>query len=257
MKKITLLVALICLTLTGCFATEVVSGNGNIKTYDFEYENFDTVVLGNNFDVILEQSDDYYVEITCDSNIVDYLDVRVNSDTLYIRLDQFISYKNVAPIARVRLPTVEKISGSGASEISMINEFILDNNIEINLSGSSDFTGNFTARDFNASASGSSDFYSVINVDDLDIDLSGASSVTLEGKGHNLNLDISGASDADLVNIQLNNANVDLSGASDATININGSLNLEASGASSLEYKGDPTISSSELSGASEIIKIN
>ena len=48
---------------------------------------------------------------------------------------------------------------------------------------------------------------------------------------------------------------IDLSGASDAYLTVTELIDIKASGASSLKYKGDALIDHKDLSGASEIIK--
>jgi hypothetical protein len=59
----------------------------------------------------------------------------------------------------------------------------------------------------------------------------------------------------DLADFQIDDANVNLSGASHATVNLNGTLNVEASGASSLEYIGNPTLGNVNTSGGSSVNK--
>jgi len=51
------------------------------------------------------------------------------------------------------------------------------------------------------------------------------------------------------------NANIILSGASDGTINLDGRLDADLSGASTLEYIGEPTLGSLDISGASNLTK--
>jgi hypothetical protein len=49
------------------------------------------------------------------------------------------------------------------------------------------------------------------------------------------------------------NADVILSGASDATINLAGRLDADLSGASKLEYIGEPTLGVMDATGASTV----
>jgi hypothetical protein len=54
-------------------------------------------------------------------------------------------------------------------------------------------------------------------------------------------------------NFTVDNAFVDLSGASRASLDIEGRLDVDLSGASLLEYKGNPSLGEIDLSGASSI----
>ncbi len=257
MKKITALITLLCLVFTGCFATEVVVGNGITKTFIYDYTNFAKVDTGNNFNVIIEQSDNYYVEITCDENVKEYLDIKKTGNTLSIHLDQLVSYRKIEPTARIGMPYLESVNGSGACDIVFRNEFIIDNDLSIDLSGSSSFKGALQSKDLYIDVSGSSDVNATTIVSDIKIDLSGASNTTLNGTGKNLNLDLSGSSDVNLFNLNLENVIIELSGASTAQINASGNIKYSASGASKLQYKGLPEIKHLDLSGSSKIKKVD
>jgi hypothetical protein len=59
----------------------------------------------------------------------------------------------------------------------------------------------------------------------------------------------------DLENFHVNDANVILSGASHVTINLDGRLDVDASGLSNLEYIGEPTLGTINTSGGSNVNK--
>jgi hypothetical protein len=87
------------------------------------------------------------------------------------------------------------------------------------------------------------------------VDLSGASTFNAAGSASNLTSVISGASTLNLSNLTVNNAEMTLSGASNAQINLNGRLNAQLTGASTLQYSGSPTLGNISTSGASTISK--
>jgi len=104
--------------------------------------------------------------------------------------------------------------------------------IRFNISGASRVTGDITAGD-------------------ADFDISGASTVELQGSGSNIVVDASGASHAKLADFPVNNANVKLGGASNGTVNLDGRLDANLSGASRLSYIGEPTMGTINTSGGS------
>jgi len=83
--------------------------------------------------------------------------------------------------------------------------------------------------------------------------LSGASHASLKGTAGNLRLNVSGASHADLEELQIKDANVDVDGASHATVHPSGNLQARASGASSVQYAGQPANVDKQTSGASSV----
>jgi len=56
-------------------------------------------------------------------------------------------------------------------------------------------------------------------------------------------------------NFHVNDANVELSGASHATVYVAGRLDVSASGFSSLQYLGNPTLGNIDTSGGSTVTK--
>jgi hypothetical protein len=87
------------------------------------------------------------------------------------------------------------------------------------------------------------------------VNLSGASTLTAQGSGDDLEVHASGASNSDLTSFLVNDAFVDVSGASQATVNLTGILDVQASGASSVHYIGEPTLGVINTSGASTVNK--
>jgi hypothetical protein len=67
--------------------------------------------------------------------------------------------------------------------------------------------------------------------------------------------DASGASRFNLDDFTVNNADVDFSGASSGTVNLDGRLDADLSGASRLWYIGEPNMGNIDTSGASTISK--
>ena len=85
------------------------------------------------------------------------------------------------------------------------------------------------------------------------MDVSGAGSVDLSGSGSDLDVEASGGSNIDLADFPVDDTSVIASGASFVTVNIDGELSVDASGASRIEYLGNPTLGSIELSDASSV----
>ena len=109
--------------------------------------------------------------------------------------------------------------------------------IEFELSGASRVRGDITAGG------------------DARLNLSGASSVQLQGSASDLVIDASGASRVELDNFPVDNVDVKLSGASGATVNLDGRLDANLSGASKLSYIGEPTMGDVRTSGGSSVSK--
>ena len=87
----------------------------------------------------------------------------------------------------------------------------------------------------------------------VEVDTSGASKIELSGETSQLIVDVSGASNINAVELKAVNATVDASGASRVNVNVSGELRSEASGASNINYVGNPANVIKNTSGASTV----
>jgi hypothetical protein len=131
------------------------------------------------------------------------------------------------------MPQLGGLTVSGASRGTVAN-FNSTEAVNIAVSGASRVTGDITAGD-------------------IGFDVSGASTIELEGSADNMVAAVSGASRFSLDDFTVNNANVNISGASTGTINLDGRLDANVSGASTLLYVGDPVMGTINVSGASTL----
>ncbi|UCF96353.1 MAG: DUF2807 domain-containing protein [Spirochaetaceae bacterium] len=214
---------------------ERVSGSGRIVTENFDIRGFNRVDVSHAFQVEIVQGGSYEIEVRVDENLQPHLRVERRGDTLVIGLKPAISLntRNVTMEAKVRMPDLRGIQASGASDLR-ISGFSSAGDFEADLSGASFLEGDITARD-------------------VDIEASGASKIRLQGRARDLRLDLSGASNLDLGDFPAEDADIELSGASEVEVVLNGTLDIDASGASRLYFGGNPTMGRIDLSGASSI----
>jgi hypothetical protein len=133
------------------------------------------------------------------------------------------------------MPELRGLTASGASR-GTIFDFSSSEGLDITVSGASGVTGDITAGI-------------------VDFDISGASTIQLKGSANDMDANVSGASHFNLDAFTVNNADVNFSGASSGTVNLNGRLDANLSGASRLWYIGEPTMGDINTSGASTISK--
>jgi hypothetical protein len=81
-----------------------------------------------------------------------------------------------------------------------------------------------------------------INVENLFVEISGASEVDLSGIGQRLNAVIQGASKLNGYDFEVRNARIDANGVSHAKVYVTGTLEMEESFASEVDYRGNPQV---------------
>ena len=214
---------------------ERAGGSGRIVTEEFDIRGFSKLEVSHAFQVEVVRSSSYRVVIRVDDNLQEHLQVEKKRDTLVVGLKPSRSYnlRNTTLEAEIQLPELEMIDASGASEVR-ISGFSSSKDFQVNLSGASYLEGDVTARE-------------------VFIEVSGASRARLQGKAEILHVDASGASNLDLEDFPVEDADIELSGASEAAVVLNGTLDIDASGASRLYFGGSPTMGRVDLSGASSI----
>jgi len=257
MKKVLVALLVVALLtvglLVGC-AGPVVTGSANLVTKTYDFSDFNRVEVGSAFEVDIAQSGSYSVSVTADDNLFDYILVSKRGSTLKIRL-KTAHYIATHTKAEITMPELRGLELSGASK-GTISGFSSTENAEIEVSGASSVNlENISAGDVKFNISGASKVAGDLTSSDVDFDISGASTVELEGSAKDIDVNASGASYVKLADFTVRNAGVKLSGASNGTVNLDGRLDTDLSGASNLKYIGEPTMGDIDTSGSSSIRK--
>jgi hypothetical protein len=241
MKKrtVSIAVALMLVVLTlwgagGCTG-DIINGSGNLTTETHDLRDFSRIEAHSGFELEVTMSATFSIEITADDNVQEYIEVAQSGDTLSIRLRGTRFYNAVTLRARVTMPNLYQIELSGGSQATV--------------------TGFSSSHDFKAELSGGSQLSGDVSAGDAEFELSGGSQLEMEGSGEDLFIDASGGSRLDMEDFPIDDASISLSGGGRATINISGTLNVELSGGSRVEYVGEPDLGDLELSGDSKVIE--
>ena len=210
-----------------------LTGSGDVVTQTYDFSDFTGVHVASAFQAEIVRADDYSVEVTVDDNVIEHLQVEQKGDTVYIGLKPNLNLNRATQKARITLPVLTDLDASGAAAVDL-SGFQSSQNLQVDVSGASRVQGD-------------------IESGDLQTDVSGASTLRLTGSGEDADVKASGASTADLAAFSVANANANASGASRISLDVSGVLKAEASGASTVQYTGNPTVERSDASGASTI----
>ena len=224
---------------------------------------FTAISVSSAIDLYLTQSNKNAVAVSASNDeIRDHIITEVVGGTLIIRLGDkgtWFSWRkwgNYKTKAYVSIQDINALTASGASNVHLVNT-IESPKMRIKLSGASDFKGNIKAGVLMYQLTGASDYKGEISANSIDIDGSGASSIELIGKVDDLAIEVSGASTAKLYNLTAKGAILRASGASNIGVTVTEILRANSSGASDINYKGNPTVKESNTSGASSIRRRN
>ena len=240
------------LLLAGCSVAIISEEIGPTITVHYVFTDFTRIEIGHAFELEITQADIHTVQIMASESLLERVKVTQTGDKLEIDLENLFFHSYRSPRVKITMPELKGLYLSGASEGS-VSGFKSSDNFELILSGASELDMDMETGAFISELSGASEVSGYLKATSCDIDMTGASRIELSGSGGNVRLEASGASEAELGDFTVNDADIRFSGASDGIMHINGRLDADLSGASTLEYSGSPTLGDLELSGGSEL----
>lgn len=202
------------------------------------FSNFTSVSVSSAIDLYLKQDPAFSVKVETDDNLQPHILIREANGVLYIKQEDNTSLDATGKIkVYVSAPLFKSMEASGACNI--IGENLLSSNepIDIGLSGSSD------AR-------------LEVKTPKVSAGLSGASTLALKGEAKEFSVDGSGSSNLKCFDLLTEQTKIDVSGACDAEVFASVKLDVQASGASDIKYKGNAAVSQ-DISGAGSVKKVD
>jgi hypothetical protein len=237
-KSLLIVLAIMLGLFTSC-DHDSVRASGEVSSLDYSIPDYSTLKVSNAFTTYVTFSEtEESIRIEADDNLHSRIIVKKDGNQLIIKLKEFTSVRGNATLnAYIVTKNISNFDISGASELILENVWETTNG-QIELTGASNLKGEIISERLKLNMRGSSnlDLYGVISI--LDADLSGSSEI----RDFDLNVE---------------DLKIEMSGASDAFLSISETIDIRASGASSLNFKGNAKITYNRLTGASEIVKID
>lgn len=203
---------------------------------------FHAIKISNAFTVYISQGDEDAVAISASkAEYREKIITKVENGVLIIKFDDDKKFwKNwngdkQKLKAYISIKKIDRLNVSGACDV-FFEEGLSAEELSINLSGASDVNGKVEAKK-------------------LSIDISGASDMTISGNAVDVKVEASGASDFKGYDLITNYCDAKASGASSVNITVNKELNANASGASSVRFKGEGLIRDIKTSGSSNVTR--
>lgn len=236
MKKATLFIGLILTLgfLNSC-DHDSIRASGEVTSLDYSIPEYSELEVSDAFNVYVTFSDtEESIRIEANDNLHDKVVVKREGNSLVVRLKKFTTVRGNATLnAYIVTKNISTFDLRGASRVTLENEWN-HSDARVDLSGASNFTGEVAA-------------------ERLYLDMRGASNLDLFGNATSLNGKLSGSSDIRDYDLTVEHLKIELSGASEAFLSVNETIDIAASGASVLNYKGTATVNNQKLSGSSEI----
>ncbi|GGF23575.1 PspC domain-containing protein [Hymenobacter cavernae] len=221
------------------FPTELGAYGSGRRT--FNQRDFERIEASGAYRVYVRQGSEFKIEAAGEERDLRDLRVDTEGDRLIIRNRNSGSWfsfsnRNRNPVLiRVQVPTLRGLDLSGACR--------------------ADVAG-FSGEALTVEQSGACAAVLDVDVPRLDLDLSGACRTDLRGRANELHAEGSGACQIQALGLQSERANLELSGVSRARVRVANELRTDLSGASYVDYAGNPTEVKNETSGSSRVTHV-
>jgi hypothetical protein len=223
------------LCTTSCEDVLGIKGNGDKITDIRDVENFHALDISAEARVDVRVDSMYRVEVTCEENIIDFLETVEDNGVLKIHFDRDV-YDVDGLHIRVWAPNWDAIETNGSVDV-YAPDAISGDDLEFKLSGS----GNMRVSD--------------VDFQEINAFINGDGNITLGGSAHTLNCTISGSGNTDALDCPMQIAKVSISGSGNVWLDVAEQLDVVISGSGKVEYLGDPQVNS-QISGSGTVKKI-
>ncbi|MFA9390022.1 MAG: head GIN domain-containing protein [Prolixibacteraceae bacterium] len=246
---------LLSILFTSCFHDLFVEGNREVLEEVRTVPDFTKISSSGSFDIYYEYAEDIEVTVSCESNLIMYIETVVLNDELKIRTPNNISIRAHEPIEIfVKGPYVTSIQLSGSGLIH--TDSIFSEKLHLGTSGTGHIETAFIGGDLSTSISGSGEIHAYADCDLAEANISGTGKVYIEGQALKADFSISGTGKVYAYDFPVNELFINVSGTGDLYVNALDYLETSISGFAYVYYLGTPELKTT-ISGDGEVINQN
>ncbi len=250
------------IVLTSMGKPEVTIKYENITKKTLDLSDFDTVLANSLWNIDIQHSEDYSVELQYSSHFEEYLDIRVTQGKLIFELKPHKIRKlfsNDKLKAYVTMPGLGSAALNGSGNIDM--EGFDENRMEILLSGSGSISAaDCRVRQLNMDLNGSGDLrLEEFTADNMEVRVDGSGSVRASNsRVQQIDVGMNGSGTVNFKDLLAVNARVDLVGSGDISLTMDGGrLEGTLNGSGEIEWYGTVSEESIEKSGSGRVKRGN
>jgi len=195
-------------------------------------QNFDAIKVSNSINVILTQNNQTDVTVEAQENLLEYITITVEENTLVVKKDKNFGFNSTANVF-ISAPNIEKIKASSASNVNVTSQLKVSN-LELEVSSAATIDLDVIAKN-------------------IEIESSSGSEINITGKVVELNIQSSSGSNVNAENLLSKNAEIKTSSGSTVKANVIENLNAKASSGSDIYYSKTPLNLISKISSGGNI----
>lgn len=246
-----LAVAMALLTFSsGNVVAKTVKASGKYVTKEIKAESFSSIKLLGSEDILYSQSTNgkSSIKVYTSDNVVDLLDIRVESGTLIVSYKKNTTIWGNNPVkVIVSSPSLNNVEVLGSGDVAF-KTAIQSDDLSLRVQGSGDIDGSkVTCNQLSTNVQGSGN----INIKNINskmvlATLQGSGDIELGGNTESAKYDATGSGDISAGKLKSQNVNASLTGSGDITCYAVKTLKTRVIGSGDINYKGSPTIDSTQ-----------
>ena len=199
------------LLVSSCFSVNTnykggknqLKGEGPVVTKSFDLKDFDSIVINGQADVTFPQGDSFDVTLTTQENIFDYVDFRVEGNTLILETKDRTVVRAERYDLSLQAPTLSSLEVNGAADFDIL-KLRTEGDFAVKVNGAGDFSfDQVNCRDLTVTVNGAADIESSVAVRSITIKVNGAGDVEVSGKAETASFEVNGAGDIDARNLSV------------------------------------------------------
>ncbi|OWY21626.1 PspC domain-containing protein [Sphingobacteriales bacterium UPWRP_1] len=216
------------------------------KQQNFDFADFERIEITGFFKVHIQQAPEYKVTVAGSAQDMEKVRAELDGDKLNISMGgkgwldgwHWLSNEQAELVqVYITMPNLTQLEFNGACE-GNVQGFNAENDLDLTVSGASKMNA-------------------FVKVSRIEAEITGASELTLNGSAGSALYKVTGASGLKAYSMEVTQAEVETTGASHAELTVNGEMDADATGASSISYKGAAQNVRSETSGAAAVKNAN
>jgi len=238
MKKAALLSIVLALSLSSCYFDgwgTGISGNGNVVEDVRDVDGFAGVEVSTGIDVFLSQGNTFEVVVEADENLQEVILTELKGDQLVVRTDNVNIRSAKSKKVHVTLPELSKLKISSAGDVVGQTPFRCD--------------------DLSLSISSAGDLTLEVEAGRIDLNISSSGDARLSGSAGVFYATLSSAGDLHAFDLVAGKVDVNVSSAGDARVHATEELEMNASSAGNIYYRGEAEVVRSTSSSAGSIVR--
>jgi hypothetical protein len=247
MKRLSLLAIPLVFLFTSCVAVfpfDGLVGNGNVATYPLTLTHYDSIRNYSSAKVVVSKGSQAGASVTIDSNLLEVLDIRVESNTLIVSLKPGKSIMRYSKfVVDAVAPTVAELSTYGSGPITCADNFS-GARLRLSTNGSGNLSGAFDYDEIETTIGGSGSIGATCIATTLKALVVGSGDIVLKGGAKDITARIGGSGSVLGESFRAETADFSIYGSGSINCRVSDRLNAAIGGSGNINYYGNPWVES-------------